>query len=260
MSEPRCLLVGAGRLAGGYVAPLLRAAGWKPTLVCRNREVLRSINEGCGLWVRIVGVSSEESWVGGIAAVSPGDKKLPRLAVETDLIATAVGPSSLKAVGRMLAPLLRMRLEACSSPVNIITFENHRRGSELLTLGMLEERPDLAREIGRRIGVGGAAAWRAVSTRELTPSGLRFHANREHECYVDAASLIPGVAPLDGSLPGLTLVRAFDDRIVEKLWTFNAGHAAAAYFGWHAGCKTLDEAMSRPGIRDTAASVVREAR
>jgi mannitol-1-phosphate 5-dehydrogenase len=54
------------------------------------------------------------------------------------------------------------------------------------------------------------------------------------------------------------LVRAFEDRIVEKLWVFNAGHAAAAYLGWHAGCETLDEAMSHEGIRATVYAVVKE--
>jgi mannitol-1-phosphate 5-dehydrogenase len=78
------------------------------------------------------------------------------------------------------------------------------------------------------------------------------------ECYVDAASLVTG-APLDGSIPGLELVRPFEDRIVEKLWVYNAGHAAAAYLGWHAGCETLDEAMAHEGIRATVSSVVREA-
>ena len=100
--------------------------------------------------------------------------------------------------------------------------------------------------------------WRAVSHREITPSGVRYDANSVDECYVDEASLVPG-APLDGSIPGLALVRAFEDRIVEKLWVFNAGHAAAAYLGWHAGCETIDEAMAHQGIRATVSAVVREA-
>jgi mannitol-1-phosphate 5-dehydrogenase len=258
VSAPICLVVGAGRLVGGYVAPLLVAAGWRPVLVCRDPKVLRTINEGGGLWLRIVGEPADR-WVGGVAAISPGDRSLAKLAAEADLVVTAVGPASLGEVGRMLAPLLRHRLEEKGSPVNVITFENSRRGAELLALGMIEEEPAVSREIGKRIGIGGAAVWRAVSTREVTPEGVRFDANREDECYVDAASLVPGVAPLDGSVPGLTLVSSFDDRMVEKLWLFNAGHAAAAYFGWHAGCETLDEAMSYPRIHRAVATVVEEA-
>ena len=259
MSAPICLVVGAGRLVGGYIAPLLVSAGWRPVLVCRNREVLRAISEGGGLWLRTVGDCPKDRWVGGIAVIMPGDRSLPKLAAEAELVATAVGPTSLGEVGRMLAPLLRHRLEENGSPTNVIAFENSRQGPELLALGMLEEEPTLSGEIGERIGIGGAAVWRTVSTREVTPEGVRFDANREYECYVDAVPLVPGIPPLDGSIPGLILVRAFDDRMVEKLWLFNAGHAAVAYLGWHAGCETLNEAMSRPHIREAVESVVGEA-
>jgi mannitol-1-phosphate 5-dehydrogenase len=226
--------------------------------VCRNREVMRAVNESGGLWLRMVGEPGDR-WVGGVSAISQDDEQSLELAAKVDLVATAVGPSSLPDAGRMLAPLLLHRLRTSGAPVNVVTFENSRRGPELLAMGMVEAEPELAGEIGRRIGLGGAAAWRAVSKRELTPEGVRFDANSESECYVGTASLARGLPPLDGSVPGLTLVRSFDDRIREKLWLFNAGHAAAAYLGWHAGCETLDEAMSRPHIREVVGDVVAEA-
>jgi len=258
VSAPRCLLLGAGRLAGGYIAPLLAEAGWETVFVCRNREVMRAVNEAGGLWLRMVG-EPEDRWIGGISAVAQEDERLPELADGADLIATAVGPSSLPDAGRTLAPLLIHRLRSSGAPVNVVTFENSRRGPELLAIGMVEEEPALAGEIGRRIGLGGAAAWRAVSGREITAEGVRFDANRQSECYVGIASLVRGLSPLDGSVPGLTLVRSFDDRIREKLWLFNAGHAAAAYLGWHVGCETLDVSMSRPHIRSLVEDVVEEA-
>jgi len=258
VSEPRCLLIGAGRVAGGFVAPLLRAAGWEVVLAARNREVLTAINEGGGLLLRTVGDRPEEHWVGGVSAISLDDPDLPRVVAGADLLATSVGPSALTSVGRMIAPLLRERLEASGAPVNLITFENHRRAPELLTFGLLEACPLLAGQIGKRLGIGGSAVWCAISRREVTDSAVRFDADDVDECYVDAASLVSGVAPLDGSVPGLELVRSFDDRMVEKLWTFNAGHAAAAYLGWHAGASTLDEAMSKTEIRAAIGEIVAE--
>jgi mannitol-1-phosphate 5-dehydrogenase len=259
VSAPRCVVIGTGRVAGGFLAPLLRAAGWEPILVGRNRAVVKAINEGSGLWLNVARDPSGSRWIGGVRAVSSDDPSLPGFVAEADLVATAVGPSSLPDVGRLLAPLLRARLQTSSDPVNVIAFENHKRAPEILTLGLLEGHASLAAHIGRRIGVGGAAVWRAVSNREVTPSGVRYDANGVDECYVDVASLVTG-APLDGSIPGLALVRPFEDRIVEKLWVYNAGHAAAAYLGWHAGCETLDEAMAHEEIRATVSSVVREVR
>jgi mannitol-1-phosphate 5-dehydrogenase len=257
VSAPRCVVIGTGRVAGGFLAPLLRAAGWETILVGRNQAVIKAINEGSGLWFNVARDPSDSRWIGGVRAVPLDDSSLPGIVAEADLVATAVGPSSLPEVGRLLASLLQSKLEPSGDPVNVIAFENHKRAPEILTLGLLEARASLAAHIGRRIGVSGAAVWRAVSRREVTPSGVRYDANGVDECYVDAASLVTS-APLDGSIPGLELVRPFEDRMVEKLWVFNAGHAAAAYLGWHAGCETLDEAMAHEGIRATVSSVVRE--
>jgi len=252
------VVVGTGRVAGGSLAPLLRAAGWEVILVGRNRTVIEAINAGSGLWLNVAGDPSGSRWIGGVRAVSLDDPSLRGIVAGADLVATAVGPSSLPEVGRLLAPLLHARLQTSGDPVNVVAFENHRRAPEILTRGLLEGHTPLAAYIGRRIGVGGAAVWRAVSDRKVTPSGVRYDANGVDECYVDAASLVAG-APLDGSIPGLELVRPFDERIVEKLWVFNAGHAAAAYLGWHAGCETLDEAMANEGIFAMVSAVVREA-
>ena len=259
MSAPRCLLIGAGRVAGGFVAPLLRDAGWEIILVSRNGKVVRAINEGGGLWLRTGADLPKDRWVGEISAVSLWDPGLSHLAARADLLATAVGASALPQVGRTLAPLLRARLAASEAPVNVITFENHRRAPELLAASLIEEDPFLARTICRTVGIGGAAVWRTISRRRITSQGVRFDAEGADECYADALALIPSAPPLDDSVPGIDLVRSFDDRMIEKLWIFNAGHAAAAYLGWQRGCRTVREAMERPTVRAAVAGVVTEA-
>jgi mannitol-1-phosphate 5-dehydrogenase len=259
VSAPRCLLIGAGRVAGGFVAPLLRDAGWEIILVSRSRRVVETINEGGGLWVRTGADPPEDRWVGGISAVSLRDPGLPYLAAGADLLATAVGPSALPGVGRTLAPLLRARLAASAAPINVITFENHRRAPEVLAASLIEEDPFLARMICRRVGIGGAVLWRTISRRTITSKGVQFDTDGADECYADALALVPGAPPLDGSVPGVELVRAFDDRMIEKLWIFNAGHATAAYLGWQCGCRTVREAMACPTVRAPVAEVVTEA-
>jgi mannitol-1-phosphate 5-dehydrogenase len=259
VSAPRCLLIGAGCMAGGFVAPLLRDAGWEIILVSRSRSVVETINEGGGLWVRKGADLPEDRWVGEVSAVSLWDPGLPHLAARADLLATAVGASALPDVGRTLAPLLRARLAVSEAPVNVITFENHRRAPELLAASLIEEDPFLARTICRTVGIGGAAVWRTISRRTITSQGVRFDVEGADECYADALALIPNAPPLDGSVPGIELVRSFDDRMIEKLWIFNSGHAAAAYLGWQCGCRTVREAMGRPTVRAVVAGVVTEA-
>jgi mannitol-1-phosphate 5-dehydrogenase len=259
VSRPRCVAIGAGRLAGGFVAPLLSVAGWDVVLAGRDPVVCAAISAGRGLWLRRAGAAPEDRWFGGISAVTLDDPTLRQLAIQADLFATSVGPSALPAAGRLLAPLRRARLEASSAPINVITFENHRRAPELLADGLFEADASLAGHMGRQLGVSGAAAWATVSRREVTDRGVRFHADDVWDCFVDALALVPNAAPLDGSIPGLEPVQPFECCIAEKLWTSNAGHATAAYLGWRAGCATIDEAMARPDIRAAVAAVVVEA-
>ena len=142
MSAPRCVVFGTGRVAGGFLAPLLRSAGWETILVGRNRMVIEAINAKGGLWLNVAGEPSD--WIGGVRAVSLDDPRLPGIVAEADLVATAVGPSSLHEVGRVLAPMLQARLQSCVDPVNIVAFENHRRAPEILTRGLLQEYAPLA--------------------------------------------------------------------------------------------------------------------
>ena len=63
MGSPRCVLIGAGRLAGGFIAPLLCDAGWETILVCRNPHVLAAINQMGGLELRITGEPPTVRWI-----------------------------------------------------------------------------------------------------------------------------------------------------------------------------------------------------
>jgi mannitol-1-phosphate 5-dehydrogenase len=259
VSRPLCVVIGAGRLAGGFLAPLLNSAGWDVVLSGRDPAVVSGINARGGFCVRLVGERPHDRWIDRAHAIDLEQAQLASLIGRADMVATAVGPSALGAIGRLLGPLLAARFSASKRPLNIIAFENHRRAAELLASGILEVQPTLARHIGTQLGIAGSAVWCVASRREVSEQGVRYDADQVVECYADRASLIGRVAPLDGSVPGISLVQPFEWRIVEKLWVFNAGHAAAAYIGWREGCTTLHEAMARPRIRAAVAAVVEQA-
>lgn len=258
MADRRGLVIGAGRIAGGFVAPLLRAHGWRVTMVCRSPDVRAAIEAHGRVHIRYVD-GPDRAAIDGITAMSIDDPALERAVIDADLVGTALGPASLCDAGRRLGPLIEARLAHRDAPLNLITFENHRRSAETITLGLLETAPGLSAAIGSRLGVAGAAVWRTVSRRDLTDDGLRFTATRTKQCHVDAMSMVAGAAPLDDGMCGFDAVSAFDDRMVEKLWLFNAGHAATAYLGWQAGCATVADALDRPEIEAITRGVVVEA-
>ncbi|HET7397870.1 MAG TPA: hypothetical protein VFJ94_05050 [Intrasporangium sp.] len=259
MSAPLCVVAGAGRLAAGYVAPLLAETGWQVVLVSRSREVVDAVQRGAGLTVAVVGPRDMRRWIGGVQAMNRLDPRLPGLVAGADLVATSVGPGALCDVGTWLGPLLRRRLDTKAAPLNVVTFENHRRAPELLAEGLLAAAPSLAGELGRRLGLAGSAVWSVVSRREVEPGGLTLYTDGVTEAYVDRRGVLDGVAPLDGSVPGLRPVEPFDAWMAEKLWLFNGGHAAAAYLGFLAGCATVDEALARPRLRAEVRAVLAEA-
>ena len=198
MSESvrECLIIGSGRMAGGFVVPLFHDAGWSVTLACRSAEVRAAVVTRGGIWLEIDGGAAR--WIDGVSAVALDPDDLIAAVARADLIATAVGPSALDAVGRQLAPALRARMETSGAPVNLVAFENHRRAAEQLALGLFASEPSLAGEIGRRIGIGGAAVWRTISRRSVGDDGLRFAANAEATCYVDGLAMVPALARATG--------------------------------------------------------------
>src|SRR6185369_14155733 len=177
-------------------APLLADACWEVVLVGRSPEVISAVQASGGVTVCVVGPGSRRQWVGGVGAVALGE------------------------VGGWLGPLLRGRLDARREPLNVLTFENHRRAPELLAEGLLTSTPSLATEIGHRLGLVGAAAWQVVSRREIDPAGLTLYTDWVTEAYLDHAAMIRGVPPVDGSLPGPEPVEPFDAWMAEKLWVF----------------------------------------
>jgi len=256
MSGSLAVVLGTGRMAGGFVAPMLREAGWRSLLIGRDRRVVEAVSARGGIWVRLG--TNKARWTDHVAAATWDEPVLARAIGEAELIATAVGPAALKHVGRALAPHVAARLERGTRDVTILTFENHRRAPELLASGMLAACSSLAPALGSRIRIAGVAVWRAIARRSLTDEGVLYEADDVDDAYVDGLALVRGRPPLDGSLPGLQPVVPFDDAMVEKLWLFSAGHAAAAWLGWHAGHETIDAAMRDPVILDVVTRVVAE--
>lgn len=257
MSAPLCVVLGAGRLATGHVAPLLSDAGWEVVLTTRTPAVVRAVRATGGLLLR--SGAAAPRWIGRIDARLCDDPAMPGILERADLVVTSVGPVALPEVGTWLGPLLRRRLDTRRAPLNVLTFENHRRAPELLAGGLLAAAPALAPEIGRRLGLAGAASWQVAARRDLADGVVSVHTDGVTEAYLDAVALVAGVAPGDGSMPGPVPVAPFDEWITAKLWAFNGGHAAAAYLGHRAGHATVDAALADPALREDVRAVVVEA-
>lgn len=252
MTPGHAVLIGGGRLGAGFVLPLLTAAGWRVTVLCRTPATAHAFRTG--VTVRPVGAGRATPLpaVDALTWTDPGAGD--RLAA-ADLVLTTTGPDALPGVGRALAAPLAARASRGGPGLTVLTVENHRRAPELLAGGLLAARPDLAPALGRRIGIAGVVAHAIVPHRRLVPGGVVVDVDGVAEAEVDATALVPGAPPADGSVPGLRPVVPFEHAMLEKLWLVNGVHATAAYLGRRAGCRTVDEVLARADL----AAVVRGA-
>src|SRR4051794_41923185 len=103
---PHCLVLGAGRIAGGFVAPLLRDAGWDATLVSRTPRVVDAITATSRVRLSLSTVDGVEhrSVEGLDALLQDDDAALAGAVAACDLLVTAVGAAPPRPAAPRPAP------------------------------------------------------------------------------------------------------------------------------------------------------------
>ncbi|HEY6002567.1 MAG TPA: 2-dehydropantoate 2-reductase N-terminal domain-containing protein [Anaeromyxobacter sp.] len=249
----KAVIFGPGRIGCGFVGQLLQDSGYDIVFVGRGATVEHLARVG-RYAVRLTdGRRTDEVQVRGVRALSTSQEEAVAAEVASaDLVAVSVGPQNLGAV----APLLAAGLSRRTSPVNVIAFENCNDPAGCLKEAVFRIAPAL-REIGH--GFSGAIVSRIVARRIGDPAGsepLVFLGDPPEGFIVHGPSLR---APL----PRIAGLRAVDDYaawLMKKLYTFSAGHAAAAYLGALKGYRYVHTAVRDPEIRKAVRAAMEEGR
>ncbi|MFQ5553908.1 MAG: 2-dehydropantoate 2-reductase N-terminal domain-containing protein [Acidimicrobiia bacterium] len=250
----KAVVIGPGRIGCGFAGQLLHDSGYDLTFVGRNREVVDHLNQHGGYQVRLVEgapVSSHE--VTGIDALPMEDRRaVARSIAEADVVVTAVGARALITV----APLIADGLALGRGPgPAVLAFENLSDAGERLERLVSIHDPAAA----SRAGYSGVVVSRAVSRRLGRPGGnapFAFIGDSSSTFVVDGSRLRSPLPKIDG----LVAADDFDLRVLHKLYTFNAGHAAAAYLGHLKGYKYIHAAVRDHEIRAVVRGAIVEAR
>ncbi|HVM26494.1 MAG TPA: hypothetical protein VM433_02345 [Mycobacteriales bacterium] len=258
----RVVVVGAGKIGCGYLAPLFCGAGWQVTLAGRDPEVVGRMRAAGSYRSRVTdpvspvaGAASPASGstteIRGWTAVVVGSPEFRDAVAHADLVCVSVGVARVRAVGEPLADALTGRDP--DRPLDVWVVENEDCASSL------EDAVRLA--AGARalppLGVAGAVAHVAVARggwRETAEP--EFVGDAARRLYVDATRLL---TPLP-ELPGVQPTPDYLARLREKLYVFNAGHAICAYLGWLRGHSTIAEAVRDPFLRPMVAGSLLESR
>jgi mannitol-1-phosphate 5-dehydrogenase len=247
------VVFGPGRIGCGFVGQLLGAAGWSLTFVGRGAVVAHLERVGRYRVHLTDGRAAQDVEVDGVHALATTDVEgVTEAIAAADLVAVSVGAGNLAAV----APLLAAGLARRTTPVNVIAFENCADPAGCLRAAVLRREPGLA---AAGHGFSGALVSRIVTRREGDPARdapLAFIGDPAEEFVVHGPSL---VAPLP-ALPGLRAVDDYGAWVTKKLYTFSAGHAAAAYLGALKGYQYVHAAIRDPEIRRAVLAAMEEGR
>ncbi|MFQ5776777.1 MAG: hypothetical protein ACE5IP_02080 [Terriglobia bacterium] len=249
----KAVVIGPGRIGCGFVGQLLRASGHEVVFVARDPAMVDYLNRVGRYAVRLcLRGQTQEILVADVRAVPAFEPR--RVAEEiagAGLIATAVGAGNLRAV----APLIAAGLRKSRGPVNVLAFENSGSAGPCLcdwVAGHLPQGFPLAQH-----GFSGALVSRIVAERCGCPAKddiLCFMGDPFIEFIVDGRALR---RPLP-AIQGMKVTDQYEAWAQRKLYTFNAGHATAAYLSYLKGYRYIHSAIRDPEIRAAVLAAMRE--
>lgn len=237
-----CVILGAGKIARGFIGHLLYLSNIPFTFVERAETLVNLINERGKYTVNILGHSEKNCVVTGVRALNFGEEeKVAEAIANADTVFTAVGGKNLQA----LIPILVKGIEekaARGGNLNIITCENWKLPASILKAGIEESvSEDSKAYLTEHVGITEAVIMRsAIESDEelLKKDPLIVNVQDFWELPVDASRIV-------GNLPdiqGLKLVSEFTGFLERKFYTYNAANGTTSYIGALLGYEKLADA------------------
>ena len=248
----KAVILGAGRIACGLAAQLLRDSGHEVVFAVRNQSLMDHLNRVGRYRVRLAGRETRETMVNGIRAVAAGNTELVASEIaDAGLIITSVGNDNLMDICGHIAAGIERR----SEPLNILAFENSGGAGAFLR-----------KYVGRRLpegfpldrhGFAGVLITRAVTQRLGDPDSdepLTFVGDAYSRFIVDGTDL-------RGTLPhieGMLVTDNYEAWVQKKFCMFSSAHAATAYLGHLKGYRYVHTAIRDPQIRASVLALIKE--
>jgi mannitol-1-phosphate 5-dehydrogenase len=254
------VIVGAGKIARGYIGHLVALSQMPLCFVDVNRQLVQRLNERGGYNVHILGNPEKSMRVTNLVALHSTDPRVADVLAEARLAFVSVGGPNLPSVATALAAGIGVRRAAGGKALNIICCENWHRPAAVLRQEVderLAASPEDRAYLASRIGIAEATVLRSCiepTEEQYAADPLAVQAQDYWELQIDAAALVEALPPI----PGLKPLANFHAALERKLFTYNAGNAAIAYLGAQRGYRFLFEAATDPMILEVAQGVYQE--
>lgn len=251
---------GAGNIGRGFTGQLFSESGFEVVFVDVVRELVDLINERRSYPIRIACESPWTVHVSNVRAVDGRDVAAVAEEIRTaQLMCTAVGVNVLPHIAPTIAAGVRARAAAgVEEPINIIICENLQHMGAFLKSEVKKALPEeLHSYLDEKVGFVESVVGRMVrimTEKEKAEDPLLVVVEPYKHLPVSRAGIkghfpeVVGVEPEDN-------FQAYVDR---KLYTHNAGHAAASYFGYLKGYEYVYQAVNDPQVNAAVRAALAE--
>lgn len=238
----KCVILGAGKIARGFLGHLLYLSGISFVFVEKNKEVVDLINERREYTINILGDSSKNCTIKNAEAILMDDKeKVLREIENTSLIFTAVGGKNLPDLVPVLSDGIERRSRE-SGYLNIITCENWKQPASILEKGITERlSAEKKEELKGMLGITEAVIMRSgiEATKDLLTKDPLIVNMQDYWTLPIDASRLAGPLP---EIIGLQLIYEFTGFLERKFYTYNAANGTTSYLGALLGYTYLADA------------------
>lgn len=247
---------GAGNIGRGFIGSLLYQSGYHTCFVDVNSQMVDLINERKEYTVVLADTSKEEFNVKNVSAINSllEPEKVIESITKADLITTAVGPNILPIISGLIAKGLQKRIEINKNPLVIIACENMVGGSSFLQEKVYEKVSIEEKEQFAKLYSFPDAAVDRIVPNQVNEDKLMVMVEPFFEWVVDNSKIIGDIPKVNG----IKYVSGLKPFIERKLFTVNTGHSVAAFLGYFAGMKTINETMKNNQISELVLKTLEE--
>lgn len=238
----KCVILGAGKIARGFVGHLLYLSKIPFTFVEKADSLVDLMNERGEYTVNILGNSEKNCVVKGVKAIRFSDVEAVTDAIkEADVVFTSVGGKNLGDLVPLLAGGIEKKAKVGGN-LNVITCENWKQPAQILRNGVAEIiDKDAKAYLEENVGMTEAVIMRSgieADKELLAKDPLIVNVQDFWEFPVDA-SRIKGELP---PILGLKLIPEFTGFLERKFYTYNAANGTTSFLGALLGYEKIADA------------------
>ena len=238
----KCVILGAGKIARGFIGHLLYLSGIPFTFVEKSDVLCDLINTRGEYTVHILGAPEMDCVVRGAKALKfSQEEEIAAAIAEADAVFTAVGGKNLGGIIGVLKSGIEKRA-AEGKRLNIVTCENWKLPAQIIRNALNETiAPEAKAYLDEKVGITEAVIMRSAIESDATmlaADPICVNVQNFWELPVDKSRIVGDMPPMQG----LKLMDEFTGFLERKFYTYNAANGTVSFVGGLLGYEKLADA------------------